>query len=206
MDLYPHTYALRAAITQRLTRWPGHPVTRYGSTNQIAVAPTRLHYRTDTVNHLAESAGFPLPPGPLKDLAGRKFDFLRHVSQSQRNMDWLDDAGSPPPEGMKLTAGDCDDFSAYWAAALLAGGLAVEVRLVCVVWQPATGEPVAHMLAEWDDDGGHTWSASNWFQCEARPATAAEVMGFYLRRPLTYVTRWRITLAPGDRLRLWPVP
>lgn len=184
-------YAMLARVTQAVTRWPNHPVAVYPSISALSASLGRLAYRADTVDSLAAAATIPIR------ISGRPVDYLRHVSVTQRNLDWLDDADAPPPEGRRLDAGDCEDFSAYIAAALIRGALADAgtVRLVYVAW---LGK--AHMVCEAAQAGEVFW-ASNWFRCAARAGTALNGMRAAVG-PLTEAWAWDVTLTTQDTVIL----
>ena len=198
-------YAIQSRISQAFTRWPGHPVASYGSVMAASAALARLAYRADTLQSAGDVAlgqarllfGH-VPDMPLKlpaRLGARKVDFLRHPSLIQRNLDWMETG--PPPEGRRLDAGDCEDFSAYLAAAWIRSGLvdAGSVRLIYVAW-----DHTAHMVAEAARNGEPFW-ASNWSRCAPRAGPAVAGMRAAVG-PLNDVWAWDVALRSDDTVIL----
>lgn len=184
-------YAMLSRATQLVTLWAGHPVARYPSISAMASSVARLVYRADTLDSALAAAMMPLK------ISGRPVDFLRHPSLTQRNLDWLDSVNGPPPEGRMLDAGDCEDFSAYFAAALIRSELADPgtVRLVYVSWQDK-----AHMVCEAARNGEPFW-ISNWFRCMPRAGAAIPGMRSQVG-PLREAWAWDVALTDADTVIL----
>lgn len=206
MISYGLLYAIQSRVSQALTRWPDHPVATYPTISAVSASLARLVYRADTADAAYDVAreqarllfgAVPDMPAKLPPFIGaRKVDFLRHPSLIQRNLDWLD-AGSAPPEGRRLDAGDCEDFSAYLAAAWIRGGLvdAGSVRLIYCAW-----DHTAHMVAEAARNGEPFW-ASNWFRCVPRAGAAVPGMRSAVG-PLSSAWAWDVALTSADTVIL----
>jgi hypothetical protein len=116
-----------------------------------------------------------------------KLDVIKHPTFMQEALDKHPDY-----------AGDCDDFAAYWLAALRKGKLADVEKLY---FAAALWEDGGHAVASYRDLDGSWWWAGNWNRCVPLPTTEygwIDGIKSRINKPLWVAGRIKVTGLLGD--------
>lgn len=187
--VWAHGYRLKCVLSQAGTRDAGTRVPVYAHRDEMVRDLAWIAYEHDTLGsllpHLVPSLTIP----PLPDMSKVKVDALRHPTQMAERM------LRGMLRGVRLPAGDCED----WAGLILACGLAGFARKGWLAIARYEGRAKCHAVAQWEDTDG-TWTASNWFG--GRPVFGRPSSLF---KSLDSLVRWPVHLAQDQSLVLgWP--